>query len=394
MTAAARLSRLTGPTRMWTLPVGLGVAAATEALVNPDVSGGTWLPALFAAAMALPLAWRDREPAGALAGTLGVFVAQEIWGAGTLSEAVAPFVILMVAMYSSGARLRGIVLAVAVALSCLAIGGTIVYDCGLDADSLVYALVVVVAAFGTGRLVGQRTREARHLANERDSVVREQEQREQAAVARERMRIAQELHDLITHRVSAMVLQASTERHIFERDGTAVDRETLVASLESIESLGRQAMSELRQLLGALFHQGDEPRTPQPGTADLSALVASSSAAGLEVTLETTGIDRPLPEAVEVSLYRLAQESLANAMRHAPGSRVLVTLAYRDDAVELTVVNSPGRGTGPPDRGLGLGVPGMRERARQFGGTLVAGPTTDGGFRTCAHLPTGDEAIA
>lgn len=394
MTPPARPSRLTGATRMWILPVVLGAAAAAEAMINPEVSGESWLPAVFAAAMALPLARRDREPVGALAGTLGVFAAQEIWGAGTLSEAVTPFVILIVAMYSSGARLRGLALAVAVVMSCLAIGGTIVYDGGLDADSLVYALVVVAAAFVAGRLVGQRTREAGRLASERDSVVLEQEQREQAAVARERMRIAQELHDLITHRVSAMVLQASTERHIYERDGAPVDPATLAASLKSIESLGRQAMSELRHLLGALFHQGDEPRSPQPGTKDLPALVASSSAAGLEVTLETTGNDRPLPEAVEVSLYRLAQESLANAMRHAPGSRVRVTLAYHVDAVELTVINSPGRGTVPPDKGLGLGVPGMRERARQFGGTLIAETTSNGGFLTRAHLPTGDEAIA
>ena len=305
-----------------------------------------------------------------------------------------PFVILIVAMYSSGARLRGLALVVAVAMSCLAIGGTIVYDGGLDAGSLVYALVVVAAAFTTGRLVGQRTREAGRLASEKDTLVRDQEQREQAAVARERMRIAQELHDLITHRVSAMVLQASTERHIVQREATQVDLVNLAASLESIETLGREAMSELRHLLGALFHDGDEPRSPQPGTKDLPALVASSSTADGEVTLETTGRERPLPEPIAVSLYRLAQESLANAMRHAPGSRVRVTLAYEDDAVELTVVNSPGRGSGPRDPGLGLGVPGMRERAHQFGGMLVAEPTSDGGFLMRAHLPTGEEATA
>lgn len=394
MTSTARLPRFTGGLRMWTLPVVLGAVAAAEAALNPEVSGESGLPAVFAAAMALPLAWRDRQPVGALAGTLGVFAAQEIWGAGTLSEAVMPFVVLIVAMYSSGARLRGVVLAVAVAMSCLAIGGTIVYDGGLDIDSLVYALVVVAAAFVTGWLVGQRTREAGRLASEKDGLVREQEERERAAVARERMRIAQELHDLITHRVSAMVLQASTERRIFERDAAQIDPVNLAASLESIESLGREALSELRQLLGALFHEGDEPRSPQPGTKDLPALVASSSGAGVELTLDTTGKERRLPEPIEVSLYRLAQESLANAMRHAPGSRVRVTLAYEDDAVELTVANSPGRGTGPRDKGLGLGVPGMRERARQFGGTLVAEPTSDGGFLMRVHLPTGEAATA
>ena len=107
------------------------------------------------------------------------------------------------------------------------------------------------------------------------------------------------------------------------------------------------------------------------------------------MTLETHGERRRLPQPLEVSLYRLTQESLANAMRHAPSSRVKVTVAYRPDDVELTVANTAGHGAGPSDHGLGLGVPGMRERARQFGGTLVAEPTVDGGFIVRASLPTG-----
>lgn len=389
MTSPSRSPHLSGVLRRWALPVVLGAAAAAEGALNAEVAGGSGLPAVFAAAMALPLVWRDRQPLGVLAGTLGVFAVQEIWGAGTLSEAVMPFLILLAAMYSAGARLRGLVLAVAVAMSCLAIGATIFYDGGADVDSLVYALVVVAAAFTTGRLVGQRTREAGRLAEENDVLVRELEERERAAMARERMRIAQELHDLITHRVSAMVLQASTERHIVERGAAPVDPASLAASLTSIESLGREAMTELRQLLGALFHEGDEPRSPQPGTKDLPALVASTSGAGVDVTLKTHGEWRRLAEPIEVSLYRLAQEALANAMRHAPGSRVGVALAYEPDAVELTVANTAGRAAAARDEGLGLGVPGMRERARQFGGTLVAQPTSEGGFLMRVRLPTG-----
>jgi signal transduction histidine kinase len=394
MTASARPPRLPGILRSWVLPVVLGAAAAAEAALNPAVAEGSGLPVVFAAAMALPLVRRDRQPLGALAGTLGVFAVQEVWGAGTLSEAVLPFVVLIVAMYSAASRLRGAVLAVAVAISSLAIGGTIVYDGGLDTGSLVYALIVVAAAFTTGRLVGLRTREAGRLTAEKDRLVREQEERERAAMARERMRIAQELHDLITHRVSAMVLQASTERHIIDRDTARLDSASLATTLESIESLGREAMSELRQLLGALFHEGEEPRSPQPGTQDLPALVESSSGAGVLVTLETRGEQRRLPEPLEVSLYRLAQEALTNAMRHAPGSRVRVTLTYEANAVELTVANTAGGPSGSRDKGLGLGVPGMRERARQFGGTLIAGPTPDSGFQVRAHLPVEEESAS
>ena len=390
MPESAGLSRLTGVLRMWALPVLLGAAAAAEAALNPEVSGGAGLPAVFAGSMALPLAWRDAQPFAALAGTLGIFAVQEVWGAGTLSEGVLPFVVLVVAMYAAGARLRGASFTLAVSASCLAIGGTIVWDGGLDTNSLVYALVVIAVAFVMGRLIGQRTREAGRLADDKERLVGEQEERERAAIERERMRIAQELHDLITHRVSAMVLQAGTERHILERDGLSpLDPASLATALESIETLGREAMSELRQLLDALFHQGDEPRSPQPGTDDLPALAARTSGAGVEVTLETHGERRRLPQPLEVSLYRLTQESLANAMRHAPSSRVKVTVAYRPDDVELTVANTAGHGAGPSDHGLGLGVPGMRERARQFGGTLVAEPTVDGGFIVRASLPTG-----
>lgn len=371
--------------RRWAWPAALGAAAATEAALNPEIAGGSGLPAVFAAAMALPLVWRDEQPAGALAGTLGVFAISEIWGTGTLSEAALPFVVLVVAMYAAGVRLRGGWFVGAVCVSYLTIGGTIVHEEGFDADGLVYALIVVMAAFAAGRLVGQRTREAHRLSDEKSELERAREERERAAVARERMRIAQELHDLITHRVSAMVLQASTERHISERQD--IDPATLRSSLASIETLGREAMSELRQLLGTLFHEGDEPRTPQPSMRDLHALVAQTpgvESAGLTIA----GTERPLPPPVEVSLYRLTQEALSNAMRHATGTAIQVTVDYRPDAVELTVANGGGGSDDTrPDAGLGLGIPGMRERVRQLGGTLVAEKVPTGGFVVRALIP-------
>lgn len=376
--------------RLWALPLVLAVAGTVEAALSPEISDGSGLPAVFASAMALSLAWRFARPLAALAGTLGVFSVQEVWGAGTLSEAMTPFVILVVSMYSAATRLRGARLALAIAASCLAIGGTIVTDAGgLDADSLIYASIVIAAAFVTGRLVGQRTREADRLADEKALLVAEREEREREAVDRERMRIAGELHDLITHRVSAMVLQASTERRIMERgpDASVPDLATLTAAFESIETLGREAMSELRQLLGALFHDGAELRTPQPGTDDLKTLVEQTSRADVDASLDVKGRRHRLSPALEVSVYRLVQEALSNAMRHAPGSEVRVVLDYQPDAVELTVTNTAGSQTGPRDPGLGLGIPGMRERARQFGGSLETHATTDGGFSVRVRLP-------
>lgn len=279
-----RLSRWTSAARRWGFPVVLGGAGAAEASLSPAIAEGQGLPAVFAAAMALPLAWRSDHPLAALAASMGIFSVQEVWGAGTLSEAAVPFVTLLVGMYSAAARLRGGRLAAAVVGSCVAVGGTIVFDArALDVNSVVYALIVIAAAFVTGRLVGQRVREADRLADEKAQLETEREERERAAMARERMRIAHELHDLITHRVSAMVLQAATERRIVGRSEspTESDITALTAALESIEALGREAMSELRQLLGALFHEGEDPRTPQPGSADLGALVEQTSLAGV-----------------------------------------------------------------------------------------------------------------
>lgn len=394
MPRTAQPPRAATAVRAWALPLVLGAVGAAEAALSPGIAGGSGLPAVFASAMALSLVWRSERPLAALAGTLGVFTVQEVWSSGTLSEAMTPFVILIVGMYSAASRLRGASLAAAVAGSCLAIGGTIVVDAGgLDADSLIYALVVIAAAFVTGRLVGQRTREAGRLADEKALLVAEREEREREAVARERMRIAHELHDLITHRVSAMVLQAATERRIIERgeDASVPDVATLTAALESIETLGREAMSELRQLLGALFHDGEQLRAPQPGTDDMRTLVEQTSRADVDASLQVKGRRRRLTPPLEVSLYRLAQEALSNAMRHAPGSMVRVVMDYQPDAVELAVTNTAGRRTGQRDPGLGLGIPGMRERARQFGGNLEAEATTDGGFSVRVRFPAPDE---
>lgn len=380
--------------RALAVPSVLAAAGAAEAALSPEIAGGSGLPAVFASAMALSLTWRAERPLAALAGTLGVFSVQEVWGSGTLSEAMTPFVILTVGMYSAASRLRGAGLAAAIAASCLAIGGTIILDAGgLDAGSLIYALVVISAAFVAGRLVGQRTREAGRLTEEKAALVAERAAREREAVARERMRIAHELHDLITHRVSAMVLQASTERRIIERgaDPAVPDPATLTATLGSIETLGREAMSELRQLLGALFHEGTELRAPQPGTDDLRDLVEQTSRADVDASLEVVGRTRRLPPPLEVSLYRLTQEALSNAMRHAPGSQVRVVIDYQPDAVQLTVTNTAGLHAGPRDPGLGLGIPGMHERARQFGGNLETATTPDGGFSVRVRFPAPDE---
>jgi signal transduction histidine kinase len=221
-------------------------------------------------------------------------------------------------------------------------------------------------------------RRAQSLATEKALV----EAEARAAVAEERARIARELHDVVTHHVNLVVLQAMGASGMLDRDPERV-REPL----QVIERSGREALTEMRRLLGVLREDDAErPLTPQPGVQDVDALVGSARTAGLSVDLAITGTPRRLPAGLALTVFRIVQESLTNAARHAAGSRVGVHLRYEPDAVEVAVVDSGGQPahTAP---GGGRGLLGMRERVAVFAGTLETGPSADGGFAVHARLP-------
>jgi signal transduction histidine kinase len=221
-----------------------------------------------------------------------------------------------------------------------------------------------------------------------------------ARIADERMQIARELHDVVAHAVSLMTVQA----------GVAVYRsheeEQLRTTLSSIESTGRAALVDMRRLLGVLRGAADEPErrpelAPMPGLGDLGALVSQTAQAGLRVSLQVTGEQRPLPAGLELAVFRIVQESLTNVMRHARTPSAAVVLGYESEGLTVNVTNPglpgfpgfpgfPGTPTTPVVAGHGLS--GMTERVAMYGGLLVAERTPTGGFSVSARLPYSSSA--
>jgi signal transduction histidine kinase len=208
-----------------------------------------------------------------------------------------------------------------------------------------------------------------------------QRQAEQATAA-ERARIARELHDIIAHHLSVVVLHAAGARASGGADP---------ATLEEIEHSGRQALTETRRLFGVLREPGEQTgRAPQPGISELPALAGSLRAAGLEVSLSIDGDHAALPPAVNVSAYRIVQEALTNVLKHAGPARAEVTVGCADSAVTIEVTDDGPGNPAPPALTGGQGLAGMRERVAVFGGDLRAGPRPGGGFTVCARLPIGE----
>ena len=219
----------------------------------------------------------------------------------------------------------------------------------------------------------------------------EQERRHsgERALLEERQRIARELHDVVAHHMSVIAIQAEAAPY-----KTADPPPELVESFAEIRASALAGLAELRRVLGVL-RTGAQDTVPQPGLADLDTLLDSARSGGVSVTVTRSGNPVPLPDGVDLSAYRIVQEALSNAMRHAPGSHVRVHLAYRPGSLALEVRNDAGPRpvpvlVGSADRaaaGGGHGLVGMRERAAMLGGSLEAGPTPDGGFGVTAVLP-------
>jgi signal transduction histidine kinase len=213
---------------------------------------------------------------------------------------------------------------------------------------------------------------------------RERELLDEQAAAQERLRIARELHDVVAHDVSLMVIQAQA------LEATAEDPGVARRGARTIAELGRDAMSEMHRTLELMrTDRADEERKPQPALDDLGPLLERAHAAGVDVELSVTGSPRPLPAGVELSAYRIVQEALTNVIKHAGTNRASVELRYGGDGLELEIVD---HGGGDATRGLppsGHGLLGMRERVALFGGSLEAGPAGARGYRVLATLPYG-----
>jgi signal transduction histidine kinase len=247
--------------------------------------------------------------------------------------------------------------------------------------------VVVLAVWLFGHTVRQRREYAERLeAQTRELQAARQELAEQAVV-QERLRIARDLHDVVAHHMSTIVVQSAVAR-----DAVGKDEPATIQAIEHVQSISRSALGEIRQLLGVLRRSGNgESAEPsQPGLSDLGDLLAEARAGGINVEVTTTGQVLPLSAAVDLAAYRLIQEALTNVMKHSDGSNASITVQYAPEALTIEVVNDSATGATVASRldgGSGLGIPGMRERVALLGGSFAAGPRAEGGFRVSAVLP-------
>jgi signal transduction histidine kinase len=245
----------------------------------------------------------------------------------------------------------------------------------------VWLAIVFTVAWTVGFGVGGKFREVDEAKERAERAEREREERARLAVSDERARIARELHDVVGHSVSVMTVQASAVRRLLEPD-----QERERAALLVVEQTGREALAEMRRMVGVLRRPEEAPAlAPQPSLEQLERLVEQAREAGLPVELRIEGAPKQLPTGVDLTAYRLVQEGLTNALKHARAQRAEVVVRYSDGHVELTV-SDDGPGGGDGDKG-GHGLVGMRERVSVYGGELEAGPRPEGGYRLRARLP-------
>ncbi len=249
-------------------------------------------------------------------------------------------------------------------------------------DTLVADYVIVGAAWFFGESLRLRRRYVVALEDRATRLEHQQEERARAAVAHERRVIARELHDVVAHNVSVIVAQSAAARRVFEsqpQDG--------LDALRCIERTGRAALVEMRRLTGFLRTdaEGVPETSPQPGLQDLDTLIAQIREAGVAVTVRTVGDPRPIPAGLDLSAFRIVQESLTNVLKHAGPARAEVLIGYGPGCLELTITDDGGR-RGAASR-PGFGHLGMRERTALFGGELRVGPLAGSGYRVHASLP-------
>jgi signal transduction histidine kinase len=378
-----RIRRLIGDHGLDLLVVAMMVVGVLEAWLVDEVHGSPTGLSLFVLVAGGAVLARHRFPvAGPAAAVLVLGVEAVIWDH-AVAYAFSTFMLALIVSALFGLRgpsragIGGLVLvALVVAL-------VVWRDPGGDGGDLVFALSLTGFAWLIGFAFHERNRRTAELEERAARLERERETEARAAVAEERARIAREMHDVVAHSLSVMVVQAEAAEAMLESDPERARR-----PLEAVQETGRSALGELRRMLGVLREMAEEgpALAPQPGLAGLDALVEQVREAGLPVTLRVEGEARALPPGIDLSAYRIVQEGLTNALKHAGPARAEVLISYGDDELALRV-SDDGRGHDPASDGAGHGLVGMRERVALYGGTLEAGPLPGGGFALTARLP-------
>ncbi len=364
------------------LALVLAATSVGAVLTGDHVSWGhrEWIAIPLALASTVPVAWRARRPLLVAAVVLAANGACA-YAAAPHQAAFQPFVALTLVAYTVGARFEGTSWAPLLLALAAAPLFVVAVVHGQSIGNAMPNYVWLLAAWAVGRTARGWRRKAVALEHANRELGAQRELQAQAAVAVERGRIARELHDVVAHNVSMMVVQAGAAARVLDGNQPHVS-----AALEAIADTGRETVDEMRTLLGVLRDRGDAAALkPQPGLADLEQLVEGVRTAGLPVSLRIEGEPRPLPQAADLSAFRIVQEALTNSLKHAGPAHADVVVRYAPGAVSLEISDTgTGRSTG---HGTGHGLVGMRERVAMFGGELEAAPRSGGGFAVRARLP-------
>jgi signal transduction histidine kinase len=353
------------------LDAGLALGLTVWAITEPRAFGAPGRTVVLLA-MTIAIAWRRRAPVAVLVVEIaGVALEPRALAA---PQAIAFLTAAFSAALYSDQRVLVPALLLVAATVTSALAGQIVVAHWL------LPFVLLGLLWLAGSALRRRELRAEAAADRADRLEQEQE----ASLRAERARIARELHDVVTHAVSVMVLQTGAARQIMSKD----ERRSR-ALLESVEASGRSALEELRRLLGLLSDRdGDAPLSPQPGVSEIPSLIEQVRQAGQAVELYVEGQPRVVSAGVAVAAYRIVQEALTNVLKHANGAPSRVVLRWADAALELEILDrGPAHDPAPPNALTGRGLAGMHERAAMYGGTLDAGPGPDRGYVVRARIP-------
>lgn len=389
--------RLKADRREVMLAVVISALGLAEAL-TANVHGHRLAVLLGVPCMTVSLVWRVRWPLVPAVVTAIAAVAMTAAGV-PLNSTIAVTATLVLAAYSAGAHLSTAPAAGALTALLLGAGISVLLDNRSVASNLPFAWLLCAAPWGVGLATRNRHRYTRSVESERDmaqlmaeEVARRAEAEKAAAIAAERARIARELHDVVTHTLSVIGLQAGGVRRLLREDQER-ERQALMV----VEDASRQAHADMRRLLHLLRENDQDGLAPQPGLADLPALCTTANSAGLQVEYEALPEEgfQPIPPGVELAAYRIVQEALTNVRRHTNASRAVVRVERGPGCLSIEVVDDGScdpANAAPGSTTQGLGLIGMQERVDLYGGTLLAGYRPEGGFRVAATIPLGAKA--
>ncbi len=361
----------------------LASVAVIDLSANSQREGPLWLNVTIMVGIAVAFVWRRSHPLPVAAVTIGGLLVMSTWLTQP-PDMFAAVLALVSASYAVGRHAHGrpsVYGAVAGGLGVLTLA--IIFD---PKDIFFPVTFFWIVPWLAGRTIRNQTMLARELAEKADRAQQARQEDERRAIALERSRIARELHDVLAHNLSVMVVQASAARRVLDKDPVKA-----VEAAALIERTGREALAEIRHLFGPIRHgEGEDLSGPQ-SIRRVEELARRARAAGLQVELRTNGNPVELPAGIDLAAYRIVQEALTNAIKHAGSARARVTVAYEPNEVVLSVEDD---GEGPRDgdelgeTGGGHGLVGMRERAALYGGIVDAGRRRGGGFAVHARLPT------